>query len=98
MNTLTRKSWAAIYVANEMYISDVEEIIKELDAFEYDYLPDDLIKPFSDYPQVAYTHKFSDLDMDLLTIRCWERGIYIWVYDAREEYPSDQRKLSNLEE
>jgi hypothetical protein len=87
MNTLSRKSYGAIYVKNPNDIDKVKEIIKEMDEFEYDYLPDELIKPFADYPQVAYTHKFCDLDMDDLTAKCWAKGVLIWVFDARQEYP-----------
>lgn len=87
MNTLSHKSYGAIYVKDPSDIDKVKKIIKEMDEFEYDYLPKGLIKPFSDYPEVAYTGKFSDLDMDDLTARCWAAGVFIWVFDAREEYP-----------
>ena len=73
-------------------IDKVMEIIKEMDEFEYEYLPEGLIKPFSEYPSVTYTHKFSDLDMDDLTAKCWERGIFIWVFDARQEFPENALK------
>ena len=90
MNTLSRKSYGAIYVLKEEDIPKVKDIIKKMDEFEFDYLPDGLIKPFSDYPDVAYTHKFNDLDMDALTAICWSEGIYIWVFDARQEYPLNE--------
>lgn len=87
MNNLTHKSYGAIYLNNIEDIEKVKSIIKEIDEFEFEYLPKDLIKPFSEYPMVCYTHKFSDLDTDALTATCWSRGIFIWVFDAREEYP-----------
>ena len=90
-NTLSRKSYGAIYVDKSENIEKVKEIIKEMDEFEFDYLPDELIKPFSEYPSVAYTHKFCDLDMDALTAKCWNKGIFMWVFDARTEYPADCR-------
>ena len=91
IRTLTRKGYGRIYVENEGDIPRVREIIKEMDEFEYEYLPDDLIAPFGEYPNVAYTHKFDDLDVDVLTATCWERGIRIWVFDAgHEEYPAAQ--------
>jgi hypothetical protein len=88
MNTLSRKSYGAIYVNDKNDIARVKEIIKEMDEFEYSYLPNDLIKPFSEYPNVCYTHKFDALDTDALTAICWDRGIFIWVFDARQEYPT----------
>ena len=92
MNTLTHKSYGAIYVKNPSDIDKVKEVIKEMDEFEYEYLPDELIKPFTDYPQVAYTHKFNDLDMDDLTAKCWAKGVLIWVFDAQQEYPKSALK------
>ena len=92
MNTLTRKSYGAIYVNNIEDIEKVKAIIKEMDEFEYEYLPEDLIKPFSEYPNVSYVHKFSDLDIDDLTAICWSRGVFIWVFDARQEYPKNAIK------
>jgi len=89
MNTLTRKGFGRIYVENEGDIDKVKAIIEKMDALEYDYLPDGLIALYTDYPDVVYTHKFDDLDMDALTAICWARGIHIWVFDAGyTEYPS----------
>lgn len=87
MNTLSHKNYGAIYVNDPEDIEKVKGIIKEMDEFEYGYLPKDLIKPFSEYPDVCYTQKFSDLDMDDLTAICWSRGIMIWVFNARCEFP-----------
>ena len=92
MRNLPRKSYAAIYVEKQEQIEDVEAVIHSMDSFEYDYLPDCLIKPFSEYPGVAYTHKFCDLDMDDLTAICWSRGIRIWVFYAGEEFPQNANK------
>jgi hypothetical protein len=78
---LTTKGFARIYVAKPEDIPKVASIIEELDAFEYEYLPPDLIAPFSNYPALSYTHKFDGLCMGLLTATCWKRGIYIWVID-----------------
>lgn len=87
MNTLSHKNYGAIYVNDAEDIEKVKGIIKEMDEFEYGYLPKDLIKPFSEYPDVCCTQKFSDLDMDDLTAICWSRGIMIWVFNARCEFP-----------
>lgn len=92
MNTLSKKSYGAIYVKEASDIEKVSEIIKEMDSFEHSYLPPSLIKPFSEYPNVEYTHKFDSLDTDALTAICWSKGIMIWVFDARDEYPENAIK------
>jgi hypothetical protein len=94
MNTLSRKSYGAIYVNNIEDVEKVKEIIEEMDKYEFDYLPNELIKPFSEYPSVAYTHKFCDMDMDKLTAICWSKGIFMWVFDARTQYPENALKTS----
>ena len=80
-NKFTHKGYGRIYVRSEEDILKVEAIIKELDEFEYDYLPDKLIATFDNYPYLKYLHKFSDMDMNKLTAECWKRGIYIFVLD-----------------
>lgn len=80
-NFLTRKGYARIYVENRNDISRVKDIIRELDPFEWEYLPDKLIAPFADYPELVYTHKFDGLCMNRLTAFCWMRGIKIWACD-----------------
>ena len=88
MKTFTRKGYGRIYVDTLENIEKVKEIIKEMDQYEYEYLPPDLIALFSEYPNVAYVHKFNDLDINKLTAKCWSLGIKIWVFDAGfEEYP-----------
>jgi len=88
MNTLTHKGYGRIYVDTAENIEKVKVVIKEMSEFEYEYLPKELITVFTDFPNVVYTHKFSDLDMDALTNRCWHEGIKIWVFDAgHTEYP-----------
>jgi len=81
-STLTHKGYGRIYCESKEKIADVEAIIRELDEFEFGYLPKGMIAPFEEYPNVIYTHKFSDLDMNKLTAECWKRGIKIWVFDA----------------
>jgi len=94
MRTLQRKGFGRIYVENEGDIHLVEEIIQKMDEFEYDYLPKDMIAPFSEYPSVIYTHKFDSLDVDALTAICWRKGIHIWVFDTgNNEYPLDATLL-----
>lgn len=89
-NTLTRKGWGRIYVLHADHVEAVRAIIKELDEFEYGYLPSSLVAPFSEYPNLSYTHKFDSLCMNRLTATCWARGIAIWACDnGTSEYLSD---------
>lgn len=81
MVTLTRKGYARIYVAKPEDVEKVSAIIKEMDEFEHGYLPDALIAPFSEFPDVTYAHKFDGLCMNRLTAECWRRGIFVWVCD-----------------
>lgn len=81
MNTFTRKGYGRIYVYNPADVEKVSEIIKVIDAFEWEYLPNGFIAPFSEYPRLAQVHKFSDLDIDLLTAICWTRGVLVWCLD-----------------
>ena len=90
MNTFTHKGYGRIYVEKPDDILRVMSIIKEMDEYEFGYLPDQLITTFDQYPKVVYTHKFNDLDTDSLTATCWDRGIRIWVFDAHHtEYQTN---------
>lgn len=90
--TLPYKGYGRIY-CETADVATVEAIIKELDEYEFDYMPKGMVAPFSNYPSVIYTHKFSDMDMNQLTAICWKRGIKIWVFDAgRDEFPMDATK------
>jgi hypothetical protein len=89
LNGLTHKGYGRIYVDLPEHIEMVKAIIQEMDEFEFGYLPKDLIAIYTEYPKVVYTHKFSDLNMNTLTAKCWNRKIHIWVFDAgRNEFPT----------
>ena len=93
MRTLTHKGYSRLYVEYAPHIKDVLCILQELDPFEFDYMPDAWVTHCQDYPHVVYTGKFSDLDMNLLTIACWRQGMPVWVFDAGHiEWPSDALK------
>lgn len=82
--TFDRKGYGRIFVEKEEDIQKVKDIIKEMDDYEFDYLPDDLIAVFSkENMRAVYTHKFSDLDIQLLTKVCWERGLKIFAWYGR---------------
>ena len=70
------KGYGRFYVENEEDIAKVKEIIREIDDFEYSYLPEDLITVFSDKNMYAvYTHKFDDMCMTEVLYRAWAKGI-----------------------
>lgn len=97
MKTLTRKGYARIYVPKAEDVKSVREVIRQLDSFEFGYLPEDLIAPFSDYPKLAYTHKFDALCMNRLTAICWDHGIRIWVCDnGHNEFMEDDRNRAEV--
>ena len=87
MLKFSHKGWGRIYVSDELKIARVKQIIREMDNFECEYLPKDMIAPFSEYPIICYTHKFDALNLDTLTARCWKEGIYIFCVDnGKNEY------------
>ena len=79
----TTKGYGRIYVMERSHIDSVKHIIKEMDQFEYDYLPDDFITVFSEYPKLIFTHKFDDLDLDQLALKCFEYGVPVLCIDNR---------------
>ena len=79
MRTFQYKGYGRIYLEHAEHIAIVREIIKEMDAFEYDYLPTDMIATMDEYPKLTYTHKFDTVDLDLLAAKCWMRSIPILV-------------------
>jgi hypothetical protein len=74
--TMPHKSYGRIFVEKKEDVEKVKQVIKEMDTFEFDYLPDDLITVFNGKKDVVYTHKFDDLDLNDLMIKCWEAGIH----------------------
>jgi hypothetical protein len=72
----SHKGYGRLFVENKEDIAKVKEIIKEMDDFEYAYLPSDLITVFSDENmQSVYTHKFDDMNMVEVMYRAWSKGI-----------------------
>lgn len=96
VNTFSRKSYGRILVEKEEDIPKVKEIIRKMDEFEYDYLPNGLIAVFDPniktFPKenpkdylwldMEYTHKFDNLNLNELQFRCWADGIKIFCVDG----------------
>jgi len=81
MIKLKRKGYGRIYVKDEKHIERVKQIIKEMDQFEYEYLPEDLITTLDQYPKTAYTYKFDNINIDMLTYKCIKEDIIILCID-----------------
>ena len=74
------KGYGRIFVEKEEDIDKIKEIIKEIDDYEYDYMPDDLITVFSEENYHSkFVHKFNDMDMGKVLKVAWERGIKCFV-------------------
>lgn len=78
--TMPRKDYGRILVQKEEDIQKVKDIIKEMDEGEYAYLPNNFIGVFEkDNVETVYTHKFDELDLIELQLRCWEQNIPIML-------------------
>jgi len=80
------KGYGRIYVEKEEDIQKVKDIIKEMDEFEFEYIPKDLIAVFKDKIVTTHTHKFSDLDISVLMGKCWQQGIKMFCVDGGSDY------------
>lgn len=79
---LNHKVYSVCVVSSKEEIPVVEQIIKELDSFEYDYLPDGWV---SDLDRTVYHGKF-DIDTLTLVKKCYERGIDIDIVQTEEPW------------
>lgn len=91
-NEFPRKGYGRISVEKEEDIEKVKDIIRKMDEFEFEYLPNELIAVFDSniktFPQenpkdhlwldMKYTHKFDSLNLNELQFRCWAEGIKIF--------------------
>jgi hypothetical protein len=86
VNCFIQKGFGRIFVRRQEDIDSVVNAIRAIDAFEADYLRNDLIAVLSPTgtPKLLYTHKF-EIDIDALTLYCWQRGICIWCVSQRGE-------------
>lgn len=82
----SRKGYGRIFVEKESDVSKVEDIIKELDDYEFEYYyptgdymggkNERLVTVFSkeNYKSI-YVGKFDDMDMSKVLKKAWEQGI-----------------------
>lgn len=80
------KGYGRIYVNTDEDVQKVKDIIKEMDEYEFEYLPKDLIAVYQGEIQHVFNGKFDDLDLNELTKRCWNKGIYMFCTFGHEPY------------
>jgi len=78
-----RKEYGRIYVEKKEDVQKVKDIIKEMDEFEFGYLPKNMIAVFEGQVDTTYTHKFCDLDIGLLMEKCWQQGIKMFCVNGQ---------------
>ena len=80
MTAFTYKGFGRIYT-NPEHIQNVENIIQELDEFEWSYYPEGLVASWNEYPRVEYIGKF-ELKEERFKQICKDRNIPIFIFDA----------------
>ena len=100
-NEFPRKGYGRIFVEKEEDIEKVKDVIRKMDEFEFEYLPNDLIavcdSNIRTFPNenpkdhlwldMKYTHKFDCLNLNELQFRCWAAGIKVFcVMDGSKDY------------
>ncbi len=92
MNKFTKNGWGRIYVVHEKDVARVNEIIKEINPFEFAYMSNVIVAPFSEYPLLCNVQDFDVVDLDRLTARCWRGGIPIFCLDNGLDMIFDELK------
>lgn len=82
------KGYGRIFVEKEEDIQKVKDKIKEIDNFEYEYLPDNLITVWNkDLNDLTYTYKFDEMNIDNLCEELQKSGIKVaWVRGEEVQY------------
>ena len=75
-STPPRKGYATLYVKKEEDIQKVKDIIKEMDEFEFDYMPDTFIQVWNGEDKPCYTGKFDSLDLYELSDKLFVANIF----------------------
>lgn len=85
-NKFSSKRYGRIYVYHEKDIQVVKDIIKDMDDFEYEYLPMTLITTVDKFPEIVYVGKFDDLDLDELAVRCVKQNIPVFCFNPKPNF------------
>ena len=72
------------FVAKKEHVETVNETIREVDAFEAGYMPDDVVTVYSEDAELVYLHKF-EIDINALAKACINKGVWIWYVDGVRE-------------
>ncbi len=97
MTAFTYKGYGRIYT-NPEHIQVVEDIIKLLDKFEWDYYPQGLVASWDRYPNVEYIGKFV-LNVEKFKELCKMADIPAFIFDAgMNDFPLGYTKILNKEE
>lgn len=83
INNLHHKGFGRILTTE---VARVKQILKEIDEFEYEYLPDGYVANL-ETNQMIYTGKF-DPNIALLKEKAAEEGILIYIVSEEQEEPS----------
>lgn len=74
-----RHTYGRLYTDKAENIPQIEQIMEEIDAFEYEYLPKDFIAVFDGTMDTVPVGKFDTMNMAEVLQRCWEQGIHVFV-------------------
>ena len=97
MTAFRYKGYGRIYT-NPENIQEVENIIKQLNEFEWDYYPGDLVASWEEYPSVVWVGKF-ELFEPMFKEVCKEKNIPVFVFDSEfEQFPRGAVKLLTKQE
>jgi len=88
-NTFIKKGYGRIYVmalpGQEANVTRVEQIVADLDAFEWSYYVKGLITAWDGKVKLIYSHKFEPC-IDAITFACWQEGIAVWCISQHNEF------------
>lgn len=76
----TYKGYGRIYVKTQEDIQRVENLLKELDEYEFDYYPENLVTTLDRYPNVIYVGRYEPYFN--IQEECNSVGIEVFVFDA----------------
>lgn len=75
MENFISKSKARIYTNTQENVEKIKSYIKQLDEFEYGYMPDDLVAVYNGNFDLVYNGKFEDIDIPQLQNMCFQKDI-----------------------
>lgn len=90
-NPFPKKQYGRIFVMHKDHIDKVNDIMKKIDDYEYDYCPDNLVTLYDSKIPLIYLHKF-EMCKDKITYECLKKGIFVWCVSFHLEsyiWPED---------